>query len=73
MSAFDIVPRLHAHCLAHHSFNELAERLNWTRESLALFFENVDPTMDAVFKVAHAMDLTLDIKVTPIDPETSGE
>ena len=73
MSAFDIVPRLHAYCQAHHSFNELADQLNWTRESLALFFENADPTMDAVFKVAHAMGLTLDIKVTPIDPENSGE
>lgn len=59
--------------MAHHSFNALADRLNWTRESLALFFENVDPTMDAVFKVAHAMDLALDIQITPIDPQPSGE
>lgn len=73
MSVSDIVPRLHAHCVEYHSFNELAEKLNWTRESLALFFENVDPTMDAVFKVAFAMDLKLDIKVIPRYPETSGE
>lgn len=73
MSVSDIVPRLHAYCIAHHSFNELAEKLNWTRESLALFFENVDPTMDAVFKVAHAMDLKLDIQVTPIEPPIPGK
>lgn len=59
--------------MSHYSFNELAEKLNWTRESLALFFENVDPTMDAVFKVAYAMGLELEIKVIPHDPETSGE
>lgn len=62
-----IIDELHEYCRRHLSFNELADKLQWSRALLADFFAGKDTTLTTVIKVAHAMDLTIDVKVTSND------
>lgn len=69
---FEIIDKLHQHCREHFSFNELATKLNWSRAQLADFFNGEDASMDSVVRVAHAMDLRIDVQVKKQQPP-SGE
>lgn len=62
-----IIDELHGYCRTHFSFNELADKLQWSRARLADFFAGKDTTLTTVVKVAHAMGLTIDVKVTSND------
>ena len=58
-----IVEQLHQHCREKSSVSDLAFELNWSHTQLAHFFEGKNPTIEEVVKVAHAMDLKIDVKI----------
>lgn len=68
----EIIDKLHQHCREHFSFNELANKLNWSRAQLEAFFQGEDTSMNSVVRVAHAMELRIDVQVKK-RPPLSGE
>lgn len=70
--AFRIFSDLQQHCQQHHSFKELTAKLGWSSARLSAFFAGKDQCLDSVIRVAHAMDLEIDLLFTKLPDAQTG-
>lgn len=61
-----VVLELQRICLEKSSYQSVAGKVGWSQARLANFFEESDPKLDAVYKVADALDVRLTIDIRPM-------